>query len=142
MTVYLTQKRYTRRCLNSSFDLRHSEFPCSARLRLSQAQGGRVRGRLFLARVSAPRHQAGDEPRVLAEETGSQQDPRPAGDAHAPAGGLARAAHLGARTGEEEPRPAGGALAPVLECTGVTKHCRGRIQEHGRAFETMEEGEV
>ena len=70
--------------------------------------------------------QAGDEPRVLAEETGSQQDARPAGDAQAARERLARAAHLGARAcpqAREAARGADSAIPTLTGCSAIL--CQG-----------------
>ena len=70
---------------------------------------GRVRGRVFLARLPEARDDAGGDPGVLEGEAGAQRGAGPGGDAGAAQGGLEGAAHLGARTRGEALAARGGA---------------------------------
>jgi len=56
----------------------------------------RLRGRLFLARMSDARHEATEQRRVLAAEAGSEPGAGPGGEPGVASGGLAGVAHLGA----------------------------------------------
>jgi len=68
---------------------------CSSGFCFPQAACGRVRGRLFLALLSAPRHEAAQQRGVLANETRLEPSARPAGDAEIAVGQVAGASSLG-----------------------------------------------
>ena len=85
-----------------------------ARLCVSRLEGGRVCGRLFLARMPEARHPAQDQRRVLEREDPEEQGARPFGERHAPEVRLEGGACLGTRAPAKKCGPAGGPAAQAF----------------------------